>query len=130
VLLVKLVLPVESTLCSVAPVFTQVQVTVPFTATVSTAGFRVAFRLLWKKMFPRVTATVAGGGGGGGPTDVAVALNETGDPVAPWTAASAVCAPASGPRVQLAAPMPAASVAPEAGSRLPPVVDQVTVAFA
>jgi hypothetical protein len=41
-------------------VVAQVQVTVPLTATVSTAGLADPFRPLLKKMFPTVTATVLG----------------------------------------------------------------------
>ena len=76
--------PVDSMLCDVVPVDVQVHVTVPLTATVSTAGSVVALRPLLKKMFPTVTCT-SDGGGGGGPA-VAVAVKLTGEPVAPETA--------------------------------------------
>jgi hypothetical protein len=103
----------------------QVQVTVPPTATVSTAGFDVLFRLLVKLKFSTFTPIALGGGGGGGPP-VAVAEKVIGEPVAPWTAAWALWAPLVGPSVQVLAAVPDWSVVPEVGERLPSVVDHAT----
>jgi hypothetical protein len=64
-LLVKLGEPVDCTLCGKASVVAQVQVTVPLTATVSTAGLDDPLSALLKKMSPTVTAAVAGAVVGG-----------------------------------------------------------------
>ena len=77
----NLVPPVDRTLWGVPPVFTQVQVAVPLTARVSTAGLLVPFLRLVKKMLPTVMPIVLGGGGGGG-APVAVAVKVAGEPVA------------------------------------------------
>ena len=58
--LLKAGAPFDWTLCETAPAPTQVQVTVPPAATVSTAGFCVVLRTLLKKMSPRFTAMFAG----------------------------------------------------------------------
>jgi hypothetical protein len=62
---------------------------------------------------------------------LAVAVNVTGDPVAPDTAARAVCVPETDPSVQLLLATPLASVVAEAGVMTPfaAVVDQLTVTF-
>jgi len=57
---VKLGEPTDCTLCGKASEVAQVQVTVPPTATVSTAGLDDPLRSLLKKMSPTVTAAVAG----------------------------------------------------------------------
>ena len=59
VLLVKVGATSECTLCGVAPVLLQVQVTVVPAETVSTAGFWVLLCPLLKKMFPTVTVPAA-----------------------------------------------------------------------
>jgi len=59
-LLVKLGEPMDRTLWGKLSVVAHVQVTVPLTATVSTAGLDEPLRPLLKKMSPTVTAAVVG----------------------------------------------------------------------
>ena len=59
-LLVNAGVPTDCTLCDMVTEGSQVQVTVPFTATVSTAGLEVPLLSLRKKMSPNVTDAVAG----------------------------------------------------------------------
>jgi hypothetical protein len=61
-LLAKLGEPSDCTLCGMVAPLAQVQVTVPPTATVSTAGLDDPLWSLRKKMSPKVTAAVAGAG--------------------------------------------------------------------
>jgi hypothetical protein len=118
-LLVKLGAPVDNTLCGVVSVFTQVQVTVPPTATVSTAGFTVLFRLLLNRIFPTRTLALVGMGG----TGAAVAVNISAeDPVRTSAVAVIVTGPTVAGRVKVTADVPDPSVGTVVPDRVPPVV--------
>jgi hypothetical protein len=112
--------PVDSTLCGVPLVLVHVQVTLPPTATVSTAGFMVPFRLLAKRILPTRTAAEVGIEEG-----CAIALKVRGDPVR-LAVAVMVTGPAVLPRVTFTADTPEPSVATVVAEGVPPVALQVT----
>src|SRR5260370_36171385 len=82
---------------------THVHVTRPPTATVSTAGFWLPFRTLWKKMSPTFTEALVG-------TVVAVAWNVTGEPGRPVLVAAMGCGRPGGPGSTGVCAMPGASL--------------------
>src|SRR5260370_42518079 len=82
---------------------THVHVTRPPTATVSTAGFWLPFRTLWKKMPPTFPEALVG-------PVVAVAWNVTGEPVSPVLVAVMVIGPAVPPSITVVCAMPVASL--------------------
>ncbi len=121
-LLVNVGLPVDCTLCE-SDIAAQVHVTVPPTATVSTAGFDEPLRPLVNTIpAPTVTAAVIG-------TVTAVAWNVTGEPVSPVLVAVMVLLPAVPPSVTVAWAVPVASVGPLAGVTIaePEVTNHLTV---
>jgi hypothetical protein len=122
-LLVKDGDPVDSTLCGTAAVFVQVHVTVLPTATVSTAGFTVPFRLLLKRMLPTRTDAEVGIGA----TATPAAVNVSGEPVRPSARAVIVMDPIVPPTVTFTAEMPDPSVAAVAADGVPPVAAQATL---
>src|SRR5687768_11355678 len=111
-LLVKLGEPVDRTLCEVAPL-PQVQVTVSPARMVTLLGV--------KKLSPTVTSAVPSG------VD-AIAVNVSGEPVAPSRIAVAVWGPTLVPSVHVVLAMPLASVTAVAGFTAAPSssVSQVT----
>jgi hypothetical protein len=98
-----------------------VQVTVPPTATVSTAGL-VEFLALRKLLFRTVTPAVVGTGTG----SVAVAVKVTGDPSSPSLAAVIVMGPAVPPSVTVTSDTPLASVTSVEADTVAPVAAQFT----
>jgi hypothetical protein len=114
--------PEDVTLCGAAVEAAQVQVTLPPTATVSTAAFVVMFRTLRKLLSRTVTAAVAGIEAG----SVAVAVKVTGEPSRPSLAAMMVIGPAVPPSVTATWEIPAASLGTEGAETAAPVAVQFT----